>query len=138
MARIFQKNHAIDRGCGKYGTILRMRHAATLSLLVWYLLVPPLIEPSPLPGSLPLMDYNEPMSKWKIEQKFDRYNDCYHVLREKISQVWQQYTPMHVPKNTSKAAANQSRTSVLLGWFSAECVANDDPRLTATPTPTPY
>jgi hypothetical protein len=96
-----------------------------------------LIEPSPLSGSLPLMDYKEPMFKWKIEQKFDHYDDCYHSLHEKVSQVWAQYTPMHVPKNTSKADADQSRSSVLLGWFSATCVANDDPRLTATPTPTP-
>jgi hypothetical protein len=124
--------------CGKYGTILkRMWHAAALPLVVWYLLVPPLIEPSPLSGSLPLMDYKEPMFKWKIEQKFDHYDDCSHSLHEKVSQVWAQYTPMHVPTNTSKADADQSRSSVLLGWFSAECVANDDPRLTATPTPTP-
>src|SRR5215469_6650420 len=53
-----------------------LRHAATLTLVGWYLIVPPYVWP------YSQRDLRVPISQWKIVQRFDTATPCEDYLLE--------------------------------------------------------
>ena len=54
---------------------MKLRHAAALALVVWYLIVPPLVIHSSVP-----VDLDAPLSKWGIFSSHNSAADCEQTL----------------------------------------------------------
>ena len=111
---------------------MKLRHAAALALVGWYLMAPPdawnLCQQS-VPDCLSIA--NKPLHEWTTRQSFDSANKCEEV-RSKVSK---QGTADFNNFNSKFKVGDQmtwGRVSVLMQSiqnFSAACVATDDPRL---------
>lgn len=88
---------------------MKLRHAAALALVSWYLMIPP----SALPSGVA---YKEPLSKWQIVRGFDTADDCNDFLSTFFEGSQQ------------KQALNMLEPAYRDYMF-AECIASDDPRL---------
>jgi hypothetical protein len=112
------------------------RHAATLILAGWYLILPnPLLDGSP--------DTNAPLSAWTQSGIFDRAGDCERASLQLIQRERQQLSRFEKQidsslKNghpTTEAAAalytkySDIKTAAMRALFS-QCVSSNDPRLT--------
>ena len=90
---------------------MNLRHAATLALLGWYLLTPPLASVGSK-WNAATKEYdpytNAPLSQWQTVLTFDTAEECRAELANQNAQI-----QMNCP------------TCAAL----AECVASDDPRL---------
>jgi hypothetical protein len=80
------------------------RYVATLSLLIWYLMVPP-------PGGM-----NAPLPAWTIIAAFDSPDACNRELQDR-----QRATQERGTKNRRAVEPSPLRF--------AQCVSSDDPRL---------
>ena len=96
---------------------MKLRHAAALALVGFYLMVPPYSErPIPL-KNLP------PLSKWSIYQRYNTLDECRQV-RSDITSGWLQDSP---PDFVQRFGNNFKST-----FARAECVVTNDPRLKGT------
>jgi hypothetical protein len=96
---------------------LGARHAATLALVGWILIVPPSTLPSdsePLGG----FDANAPISKWEIDTTYDSLAACQAFQRKQlaIGADWLK-NPNPLVNGAAKA------------WQHSVCISSDDPRL---------
>ena len=87
------------------------RPAAALALVGWYLMMPPLRE-HPKASALPTPDYQEPLSKWSVEDTFDTAQECKDEIKHRIQRA------------ESVAIENEKQWA-----YSLQCTASDDPRL---------
>jgi hypothetical protein len=85
--------------------VMRLRHAAALALVSWYLMTPPAGEP---PTYTP--DGKAPLSEWSIIGSYSSAKECGDDHQHKVNRRY-----------TDRAMA----TMVLF----AECISTDDPRL---------
>jgi hypothetical protein len=100
---------------------MRACHAATLALVVWYLMVPPdhpeLTDPVEWTSKVPIHD-------WQIVQRFNAASACQKRRNEIISDA------IHAIKPDAKA----NRAAAVLSDYAisnnATCISRDDPRLT--------
>ncbi len=106
---------------------MKLRHAAALALVSWYLMKPPLYVPwtgrvrqwlGYLPGDWEY-DFDAPISKWSQVGEFESLDAC-HVEEERIADIARQDLTKSSDSQISKMDA--ANTSLL-------CVATDDPRL---------
>jgi hypothetical protein len=88
---------------------MKIRHAAALALVGWYLVTPP----STLP---PDVSYKAPLRKWRIVRSFDTADDC----EDSRSSFFEE--------SRQKVALNMLEPTYRDFMF-AECIATDDPRL---------
>jgi len=88
---------------------MKPRHAAALTLVGWYLMIPS----STLP---PGVAYKGPLRKWQIVRGFDTADDC------------QDFLGSFFEDSRQKQALNMLEPAYRDYMF-AECVASDDPRL---------
>ena len=88
------------------------RHAATLALVGWYLLAPPM---NSWPG-LPYLDIKAPLSKWRKQAAFSSAKEC-EVAREKDEADY---------ARSVKSANPNIPLPIDNGTL---CIAADDPRL---------
>jgi len=88
---------------------MKLRPAAALTLVGWYLMIPSSMLP---PG----VAYKEPLRKWQIVRGFDTADDCNDFLSTFFEGSQQ------------KQALNMLEPAYRDYMF-AECVATDDPRL---------
>jgi hypothetical protein len=89
---------------------VKLRHAAALALVGWYLMVPPPI------GKGEMIDLKAPLAKWNHwgESPFKTEKDCYN---------WQQqFLGMMV-------FSEEDSTSNFAQLNASRCIASDDPRL---------
>jgi hypothetical protein len=93
---------------------MKLRHAAALALVGWYLMVPPIEN-----GQLNL---HAPVSRWEIESSYDRADDCQRI----IARFVQMYP--HLKDEGSGFTKAKAWPMV-----NAKCIATDDPRLKETP-----
>jgi hypothetical protein len=98
------------------------RHLIVLSLLGWYLMLPPAAQQ---PNGLPWPDGKAPISQWTIAESFDQAKACEGQLdkhRKKFQQTYSkishQFAESEFWSRFYVAAAGE-----------ATCVATDDPRL---------
>jgi hypothetical protein len=91
---------------------MRFGHASALALLGWYLMVPP------SPGKF---DTNAPLAQWKQDQKivFNTATSCEQHRNNAIKYL-----------AANKEQIDKVRVAYFIRLYqSAQCVANDDPRL---------
>jgi len=89
---------------------MKLRHAAVLALVGWYLMVPPWRSAQ---TAHPIPDSDAPLSKWITEGTFDSAVGCNRYLMS----ILMSSNP------ADPAFQNKLRAQA------AKCVASDDPRL---------
>lgn len=89
---------------------MKLRHAAALALVGWYLMVPPLIaNPNPTTGGQ--LEVSAPLSKWEIVRSFDTAAECNEARQR-----------------TAASGVGNAEAQRLWQKY-ATCIASDDPRL---------
>jgi len=99
---------------------MKLRHAAALALVGWYLMLPPVRSTSPLSPATKMAatrsdcyDANAPISRWQTIEAFDTAEQCKAA--------------------SSKSAWSHRQHGLDCGlasaWLDAQCIATDDPRL---------
>ena len=95
---------------------MKLRHAAALALVGWYLMLPPDQNPA-----LPARDITAPISEWVRVGSFDSAVAC-EAEQQKRVQFY-----IHLGLTTPEATSTyRDRT---LDYENAQCIASDDPRL---------
>ena len=89
---------------------MRLRHAAALALVGWYLVLPPW-------GNV-----NAPLSKWHIYQPFDSAAEC-QTGRDSVVTYQDKHKGLAMTLTTASGGDLQFDAS------GATCIATDDPRL---------
>jgi hypothetical protein len=97
-------------------TGMKLRHAAALALIGWYLMAPPIYTPAYR------VDLSAPISAWDIIGSFNTASDCTDIL---IKLKKQRLGNPH----SKKQKALHRRTD------NSRCIATDDPRLKKNRTP---
>ena len=96
---------------------MKLRHAAALALVGWYLfLPPPPIPPDPLPAKLP------PVSKWLYFAAFDSAKECEDHRRSMEDQT--------ASKVKNPPDLKTTEMQVYAQFSLGQCIASDDLRLT--------
>ena len=93
--------------CRQKKEAMKLRHAAALALVGWYLMTPPFVNNR--------ADLNTPLSRWTILGSFDSAEKCEEDRRplQGAGSAWHEPDPNHAAK---------ALTAIL-------CVSSDDPRL---------
>jgi len=104
---------------------MTIRHAVSITLLAWYLLIPPVFAPM---GSHPraFNDLNAPMDKWDIQKTFDTQADC---VKQKDLLLAEAPRRIAFANQHPDQDPNGNILAVAQAWQLAQCVAADDPRL---------
>jgi hypothetical protein len=87
-------------------TVMKLRHAAALALVGWYLLAPPLYKGE--------VDEKAPLKEWTVLQSFGTVTECSQWLSVLLHKA-----------NLDPA----TRTVVKHRLLAASCMSSDDPRL---------
>ena len=95
---------------------MKIRHAAVLTLVGWYLLAPPL-TPQGIPG------LNAPLSNWVIVGTFDTGADCREVIRI-APDYWREYPAARIPRTGLVPEYGMAES-----LQHARCIATNDPHL---------
>jgi hypothetical protein len=91
---------------------MKLRHAAALALVGWYLMAPPVTPcPDDCGADHQHVDTAAPLSKWKMIESFDTAEGCHR---------WQHQAELKLTADTYTAWTRAHRS---------ECIATDDPRL---------
>jgi hypothetical protein len=113
---------------------MKLRHAAALALVGWYLIVPPLLKKG--------VDLSAPLSQWVPLTSYDRAKQCedekastQDAAPERLSQLKSQLRGLGIKDDP---AVNKERLKIGHDMYFvevvfplAQCVASDDPRLKA-------
>ena len=94
--------------------MVKFRHAASLALVGWYLMIPPHLQTSSLQ-----VDRDAPISRWKHYRSFDSATECEATLERLRRDVRKIRTDN--PATTLDSEAAQE----MMG----KCIASDDSRL---------
>ena len=95
-----------------------LRHAATLALVGWYLMVPPWSGPSSF-------DEKASLQAWEQIEAYDSANDCAHYREKTIEAVFKLgKAGLRLPSDVGKDAAAVNQRILV-----SRCIATDDPRL---------
>jgi hypothetical protein len=93
---------------------VKLRHAAALALVGWYLMIPPAVVEH---GNHRIYTKAAPLSRWSLFQSFDTAKDC-----QKAATALRQGV-------VSALSANPKQPLDNLRPMYAICIATDDPRL---------
>lgn len=91
---------------------MNFRHVVALTLVGWYLMVPPWNEPK------------YPLSQWAIFKTFDTATDC---EKEKDAEV--SWATAAAKQGKGIVHHTQNGGDLLFDGTAAQCIATDDPRL---------
>jgi hypothetical protein len=100
----------------KVTRIVNFCHAAALFFVVWYLMVPPLVD---APSKI---DTEAPLTSWKEHRTFNTAEEC----RKSLTSVQSKYE--HTATAPSGTIERGTRAFALQMVF-ARCISSDDPRL---------
>ncbi len=105
---------------------MKLRHAAALALVGWYLLIPPL--ESCLGSFYGRPCEQTPLRKWRrSERTYDSRAKC-----EEMRNVWVEKARLYLRESVNDRPQT-TRMGVFdadyAAWLAATCVATDDPRL---------
>ncbi len=137
--------HRTRRGCG--ATVVKLRHAAALAAVGWYLMTPP-PQPDPATG-LPNggADVHASFRWWDNEGSFDSAKECRAELERNIKFMMQLEAKISRERHQTeqqqlededkhdhaaklpKGWSHGMRHFGLIAATHAECIASDDPRL---------
>jgi hypothetical protein len=90
---------------------MKLRHAAALTLVGWYLMVPP-------GASDGRLDLQAPISRWEIESSYDTADDCQGVIDGMV----------RLYPTLKEEGVGLTKAQALL-TLNGKCIATDDPRL---------
>jgi hypothetical protein len=108
---------------------MRLRHAAALALVGWYLMVPPMS--SGPAGSVGFVNENAPLTDWTQYLAFGSPEMCKAAIRDLRKSVLrdclveQKYAGGFARNPNQEAAA----CSLVAAMARSNCIASDDPRL---------
>jgi hypothetical protein len=104
---------------------MRLRHATSLALVSWYLLIPPVFSPMG-EHRRSFNDLSAPRNRWDVWLKFESQSTC-----EKEKQRLRTEAPVRLKFAREHADQDPSGNLVAVSeaWQLAECVASDDPQL---------
>jgi hypothetical protein len=107
---------------------MNLRHAAALSMLGWYLMVPPFAGKTKPEDSLGL---KAPVDQWMIIQSFDSEKSCNGetVKMKDGAEKMLKQSDAAVLKNVAEFKTAAEAREWLKGRAHATCIARDDPRL---------
>jgi hypothetical protein len=99
------------------------RHAAALSLVGWYLMLPPLhfVGPAKDPYSLAIVDSSAPLSRWLPMMTFETLRECDNFSTRLARNLRKSVNTRRDKKDV------ETLIEIWLGKY--QCVATDDPRL---------
>ncbi|MGH7781791.1 MAG: hypothetical protein ACREQR_18395 [Candidatus Binataceae bacterium] len=97
---------------------MKLRHAAALSLVVWYLMAPP---PTRLAAGRDAQN-TAPLKLWSTQGTFDSKPDCEKALAEYASDP--KKNPLYMPGEDAEVQKYLAQHK-----NPAQCVSSDDPRL---------
>jgi len=105
---------------------MNLRHAAALTLVGWYLMMPPILAI----GDTNDVEHGEwwtqtdaPVFKWQISSSFDSASDCEDLKSKLIKRGGSEI---------GHAKANSYNRAFAVASTQALCIATDDPRLKET------
>jgi hypothetical protein len=102
---------------------MKPRHAASLAIIAWYLMIPPI-------DARNKVDAHAPMSKWKKGVTFDSEKECDDSLRDAIANPMTDAEYQAAEQATLKAKMHPlSKTEMTKRTAESVCVSADDPRL---------
>ena len=90
---------------------MKLRHAATLALMGWYLMVPPLSGKN--------VFYDKPLSDWQPVENYSTRTECEEGKRDTVQQMTALLAEAWKMPPTPKIKALQA----------GKCIATHDPRL---------
>ncbi len=109
---------------------MKLRHAAALALVGWYLMMPPLKGKSVVADA--------PLSAWKIVDRFDTAADCENSSSSLLKQAKKTASQEErdFKANSDRSNSQNLETIQQLYFLQVvvplqECIATDDPRLKA-------
>lgn len=104
---------------------MNLRHAAVLSLMGWYLIMPPKV------GPCLLLDKSAPDSRWHIIQSFDTATACEGYLQEMKEGTGASYHEYSVaPKFEVEGLKKVDDMGIpTFALTAARCIFSDDPHL---------
>jgi hypothetical protein len=85
---------------------MKLRHAAALALVGWYLMVPP------------STDERAPLFQWEVVASYDSASACREALHKSKD-----------PAQVESDYPSLARLFAAQGFLAAQCIATDDPRL---------
>jgi hypothetical protein len=97
---------------------MKLRHAAVLALVGWYLMVPPL--------RFGPVQYKAPLATWSVVLVFDSAIQCDHARTHALEEI----RPALVDADRAvqiPEGSIQLQSAKLIAY--AQCIATDDPRL---------
>jgi len=97
---------------------MKLRHAAALALVGWYLMLPP------QHGGSADFNTHAPLSEWTVLEKYDDTSAC---ERGKMDQLSKWYDRASVDRPGTKEAEKDILMTIRLN--DSQCIASDDPRL---------
>jgi|SRR5271156_2451692 hypothetical protein len=105
---------------------MKLRHAAALALVGWYLMVPPIRSYVPL-----ILLPNEPLTKWEQRQSYDTAEQCKAARKRIQKYLARELTKQRLGKDShyieqpvaQEIIAEQGKLNL------SRCIATDDPRL---------
>ena len=104
---------------------MKLRHAAALALVGWYLLIPPVFSPMGR-HHRSFNDLSAPVNKWDVWAKFDSRAAC---EKEKAHLRSEAPRRLQFAREHPDQDPNGNLVAVSQAWQLADCVASDDPRL---------
>ena len=100
-------------------------HAATLAIVAWYLMIPPI-------GADNKVDAHAPLSNWRKGVSFNSQKECDDSLKDAIQNPMTPDEYQAAAKQTRKANMKPLSISEMTNRTAeSQCVAEDDPRLKA-------
>ena len=104
---------------------MKTRHAATLAILAWYLMIPPI-------GADNKVDARAPLSQWRRGVSFNSQKECDASLKDAIQNPMTPDEYKDAAKQTRMAKMRPlSMSEMTKRTAQSQCVASDDPRLNA-------
>jgi hypothetical protein len=104
---------------------MRTRHAASLALVAWYLLIPPI-------GADNKVDAHAALSQWRKGVTFQSEKECDDSLKDAIQNPMTPDEYQAAAEATRKAKMNPlSKSEMTKRTAESLCVAADDPRIKA-------
>jgi|SRR5208337_1710671 len=105
---------------------MKSRHAATLAVVGWYLMMPPFIRVRPdardPSRDRVVLDSNAPLSKWFWSGSFDSVDACQRSQEKEIAETQRR-------NSLSPSPPAEIDRNVEMAFWEARCIATDDPRL---------
>ena len=105
---------------------MKLRHAAALALVGWYLMVPPIVVRTL--GNMIGMDADQsaPLSQWTIFRSYDTASSCMAERDARMKAFG--HDPVTAPSDSSDLRGKLYSSALNR---SAQCISTDDPRLNA-------